>query len=204
MVRDGEAGAAKTDKIDAGKLAILQEAPRLASWRERAGEAEGVFVALWEAGAIAERDASPARWPPRSVRCGASRATAPSPPPAAARTSFAMSRLLSGCFIPPGVDTHKGRSWWGVRRCVTRHLLPWRWGRNRAATPCARAQLQHPRRAGPPSRRPIRPKRAAVSRLFAQNVGARLRVIVDTIKMAQDLLRQNLPPKPNPMGKPFR
>jgi hypothetical protein len=27
-----------------------------------------------------------------------------------------------------------------------------------------------PRRAGPPSRRPIRPKRAAVSRLFAQNV----------------------------------
>jgi hypothetical protein len=28
------------------------------------------------------------------------------------------------------------------------------------------------------------------------------RVIVDTIKMAQDLLRQNLPPKPNPMGKP--
>jgi hypothetical protein len=30
------------------------------------------------------------------------------------------------------------------------------------------------------------------------------RVIVDTIKMAQDLLRQNLPRKPNPMGKPFR
>jgi hypothetical protein len=25
----------------------------------------------------------------------------------------------------------------GGRRCVTRHLLPWRWGRNRAATPCA-------------------------------------------------------------------
>jgi ATP dependent DNA ligase domain len=26
----------------------------------------------------------------------------------------------------PGVDTHKGRSWWGgVPRCLTRHLLPW-------------------------------------------------------------------------------
>jgi hypothetical protein len=58
----------------------------------------------------------------------------------------------------------------GVRRCVTRHLLPWRWGRNRAATPCAPAQLQHPRRAGPPSRPPIRPKRAAISRLLAQNL----------------------------------
>jgi hypothetical protein len=32
---------------------------------------------------------------------------------------------LSRCAIPPGVDTHKGRSW-GGRGCVTRHLLPWR------------------------------------------------------------------------------
>jgi hypothetical protein len=31
-------------------------------------------------------------------------------------------------------------------------------GRIRAATPCASAQLQHPRQIGPPSRRPIRPK----------------------------------------------
>jgi hypothetical protein len=43
-------------------------------------------------------------------------------------------------------------------------------GRIRAATPCASAQLQHPRQVGPPSRGPIRPKRAAISRLFAQNV----------------------------------
>jgi hypothetical protein len=58
----------------------------------------------------------------------------------------------------------------GGRGRVTRHLLRWRWGGIRIATPCASAQLQHPRRAGPPSRRPIWPKRAAVSRLFAQNV----------------------------------
>ena len=31
----------------------------------------------------------------------------------------------------------------GVRGCVTRHLLPWPWGTNFAATPCASAQLQH-------------------------------------------------------------
>jgi hypothetical protein len=56
----------------------------------------------------------------------------------------------------------------GGRGCVTRHLSPWRWGTNRAATPGASAQLQHPRQVGPPSPRPIRPKLAAISRLFAK------------------------------------
>jgi hypothetical protein len=36
-------------------------------------------------------------------------------------------------------------------------------GRIRAATSFASAQLQHPRQVEPPSRRPIRPKRAAIS-----------------------------------------
>jgi hypothetical protein len=36
-------------------------------------------------------------------------------------------------------------------------------GRIRAATSCASAQLQHPHQVEPPSRRPIWPKRAAVS-----------------------------------------
>ena len=104
----------------------------------------------------------------------------PRPRHPAARTSFAPGERH-----PPGVDTHggglgvglrafdthKGRSWWGGSRgCVTRHLLPWGVGRIRAATPCASAQLQHPRQVGPPSRLPIRPKRAAVSRLLAQSL----------------------------------
>jgi hypothetical protein len=88
----------------------------------------------------------------------------------ASRRRAPASPLLSRCAIPPGVDTHKGRSWWGGRRCVTRHLLRWRWARIRAATSFASAQLQHPRHVEPPSRRPIRPKRAAISRLLAQNL----------------------------------
>jgi len=43
----------------------------------------------------------------------------------------------------------------------------WPWGTNLAATPCARAQFA---RLAPPSRGPIRPKRAAISRLLALNV----------------------------------
>jgi hypothetical protein len=53
----------------------------------------------------------------------------------AARTSFAPgdapsrreSTLTVGVLVAggPGVDIHKGRSWWGgPEGCVTRHLLP--------------------------------------------------------------------------------
>jgi hypothetical protein len=48
------------------------------------------------------------------------------------------------CAIPTGVDTHKGGlGGGGAQGCVTRHLLPWRWARIRAAAPCSSAQLQH-------------------------------------------------------------
>jgi hypothetical protein len=137
-------------------------APRLGSWRERDGEAEGVFLPLLTGrrGVI--------RWP-LAVTCNAMRRRrlghrdgSGAEPPGRLRprpASRGAHQLRSRrCAIPPGVDTHGGGLGGGVRGstltrgslggrvsrgCATRHLLPWPWGRNRAATPCASAQLQH-------------------------------------------------------------
>jgi len=43
----------------------------------------------------------------------------------------------------PGVDTHKGRSWWGGPGGALHVTFCPGGGRIRAATPCASAQLQH-------------------------------------------------------------
>jgi hypothetical protein len=129
----------------------------------------------WQHGSCWASAAAP--WPLRSVRLpGDGR---PRPPPAGGAHQLAqqMSHLAAdrhsqgAVWGGPGVDTHEGRSWWGGSRGVrytSRFALAG--GRNRAATPCASAQLQHPRQVGPPSRLPIRPKRAAVSRLLAQSL----------------------------------
>jgi hypothetical protein len=99
--------------------------PRLGSWRERDGEAEGVFLPLLSGGDRCAQD------PPGDGRLR--------PRQPAARMSFGQQMRH-----PAGSRPSPGRSLWGgVRGCVTRHLLPWRGARIRAATPCASAQLQH-------------------------------------------------------------
>jgi hypothetical protein len=92
----------------------------------------------------------------------------------AARTSFALgdapsarsrdSRWESWRGGGAGVDTHKGGLGGGGVPGV-RYTSPFALagGRIGAATSCASAQLQHPRQVESPSRRPIWPKRAAVS-----------------------------------------
>jgi hypothetical protein len=57
----------------------------------------------------------------------------------ALRTSFAPG----GAPSRRGVDTHNGGLGGGGRGALHVIFLRWRWARIRAATPCARAQLQH-------------------------------------------------------------
>jgi hypothetical protein len=100
----------------------------------------------------------------KSVRDGTSK---PSP------LGFLQMPSVIGALVGGlGVDPHKGGlgGGGGSRGRVTRHLLPQQGAESAPRRSVPQRSSSTPRQAGPPSRRPIRPKQAAISRLLARNV----------------------------------